>query len=37
VAPDWVHPLLGGTISDLADDARGREPDAILEVLSFEF
>ena len=37
VAPDWTHPLLGRTISDLADDARDRDPDAILDVLSFEF
>ena len=37
VAPDWTHPLLGRTISDLADDARDRDPDAILEVFSFEF
>jgi len=37
VAPDWTHPLFGRTISDLADDARGREPDAILEVSNFEF
>jgi len=36
VAPDWAHPHLGRTISDLANDARDREPDAILEVLSFE-
>jgi 2-amino-4-hydroxy-6-hydroxymethyldihydropteridine diphosphokinase len=37
VAPDWKHPLLGHTISDLADDARDREPDAILEVSNFGF
>jgi 2-amino-4-hydroxy-6-hydroxymethyldihydropteridine diphosphokinase len=37
VAPDWTHPLLGRTISDLADNARGREPDSILEVSNFEF
>jgi len=37
VAPDWTHPLIGRTISDLADDARDRYPDAILEVFSFEF
>jgi 2-amino-4-hydroxy-6-hydroxymethyldihydropteridine diphosphokinase len=36
VAPDWVHPLLGNTIEMLAELARRREPDAILEVLSFE-
>ena len=36
VAPDWMHPLLGRTISDLADEARQKEPDAILDVLSFE-
>jgi len=35
VAPDWTHPLLGRTVLELAEDARKREPDAILEVLSF--
>jgi len=37
VAPDWTHPLLGRTVLELAEDARRREPDAILEVFSFEF
>jgi len=37
VAPGWVHPLLGTTIVRLAEDARAREPDAIVGVLSFEF
>ena len=37
VAPGWVHPLLGLTIEELAEEARRREPDAILEVMSFEF
>ena len=37
VAPDWIHPLLGRSIGDLANDARGREPEAILEVSNFEF
>ena len=37
VAPDWLHPLLGLTVSELAERQRTREPDAILEVLSFEF
>jgi 2-amino-4-hydroxy-6-hydroxymethyldihydropteridine diphosphokinase len=37
VAPDWIHALHGRTIEDLATIARDREPDAILEVLSFEF
>lgn len=36
VAPDWVHPLLGITIEELAQQARQREPDGILEVLNFE-
>jgi 2-amino-4-hydroxy-6-hydroxymethyldihydropteridine diphosphokinase len=36
VAPDWKHPLLGHTIAKLAEEAREREPDAILDVLSFE-
>ena len=36
VAPNWVHPLLGRTIEDLAKEARLREPNAILEAMSFE-
>ncbi len=36
VAPNWKHPLLGHTIAKLAEQAREREPDAILDVLSFE-
>jgi len=30
VAPDWVHPLLGRTLSDLADQARATDPNALL-------
>ena len=37
VAPEWRHPLLGLTVSELVNRQRTREPDAILEVLSFEF
>ena len=37
VAPNWVHPLLGRTIEDLAIAAPDREPDAILEVMSFDY
>jgi len=37
VAPRWIHPLLGHTIETLAAQAREREPDAILGVMSFEF
>jgi 2-amino-4-hydroxy-6-hydroxymethyldihydropteridine diphosphokinase len=36
VVPNWIHPLLGRTIEDLAITAREREPDAILEVFSFD-
>jgi 2-amino-4-hydroxy-6-hydroxymethyldihydropteridine diphosphokinase len=36
IAPGWIHPLLGLTIGELADRQCVREPDAILEVLSFE-
>jgi 7,8-dihydro-6-hydroxymethylpterin-pyrophosphokinase len=28
---DWIHPLLGRTIEELAIEARQREPDAILD------
>ncbi len=37
VAPKWVHPLLGLAIEELARQARLREPDAIIEVLNYEF
>jgi 2-amino-4-hydroxy-6-hydroxymethyldihydropteridine diphosphokinase len=37
VAATWIHPLFGLTIEMLAEQAREREPDAILEVMSFEF
>jgi 2-amino-4-hydroxy-6-hydroxymethyldihydropteridine diphosphokinase len=36
IAPGWIHPLVGRTIAALAEDARRREPDAILEVIDFE-
>ena len=37
VAAAWVHPLLGITVSQLADRKRVQEPEAILEVRDFEF
>ena len=37
IAPNWVHPLLGHTIKDLAEEARLREPNAILEAISFDY
>jgi len=37
VAPGWVHPLLGRTIEALAEEARQNEPNAILEVLDFDY
>ena len=37
LVPDWVHPLLGQTIEELAEEARQREPDAILEVVDFGY
>jgi len=36
VAPDWVHPACGLTVAQLADAARLREPDAVVEVSSFD-
>jgi 2-amino-4-hydroxy-6-hydroxymethyldihydropteridine diphosphokinase len=36
LVPDWIHPLLGRSIVEFADDARSREPDAILGVLNFD-
>ena len=35
LVPNWVHPLSGRTIEALAEEARLREPDAILEVIDF--
>jgi len=37
VAPGWVHPLLGRTIEELAEEARQTDPDAIFEVMSFDY
>jgi 2-amino-4-hydroxy-6-hydroxymethyldihydropteridine diphosphokinase len=36
IAPAWVHPLVGKAVARLADEAREREPEAILEVIDFE-
>ncbi len=35
VAPNWVHPLFGLTVEELAEQARRNEPEAILEVVKF--
>lgn len=35
VAADWIHPLLGRTLADLADEARQTDPDAILSSQPF--
>jgi 2-amino-4-hydroxy-6-hydroxymethyldihydropteridine diphosphokinase len=35
LVPDWVHSVLGRTIDELTEEARHREPDAILDVLAF--
>jgi 2-amino-4-hydroxy-6-hydroxymethyldihydropteridine diphosphokinase len=37
LAPDWVHPLLGRTVLELAKEARERDPEAIIEVFNFKF
>ena len=37
VAPNWVHPLLGRTVLELANEARERDPEAIIEVFNFKF
>jgi 2-amino-4-hydroxy-6-hydroxymethyldihydropteridine diphosphokinase len=37
LVPGWVHPLLGLTVEELAEKARRRDPDAILEIFDFEF
>lgn len=36
LAPDWVHPLLGRTLADLAHDARTTNPDALLSSTPFK-
>jgi 2-amino-4-hydroxy-6-hydroxymethyldihydropteridine diphosphokinase len=36
LVPVWVHPLLGLTVEELAEKARRHEPDAILQVLSYQ-
>jgi 7,8-dihydro-6-hydroxymethylpterin-pyrophosphokinase len=35
VAADWLHPLIGRTVVELAQAARRKEPDAILEVVDW--
>lgn len=35
VAPEWVHPLLGRTLTDLAAEARRSNPDALLSSQPF--
>jgi len=36
VAPDWRHPLLGRTLADLAAEAVGINPDALISNRPFE-
>jgi 2-amino-4-hydroxy-6-hydroxymethyldihydropteridine diphosphokinase len=35
LAPDWVHPLVGGTIAELAAKARRADPDALISSAPF--
>jgi 2-amino-4-hydroxy-6-hydroxymethyldihydropteridine diphosphokinase len=35
IAAHWIHPLLGLTVEELTEEARQREPDAILDVTEF--
>ncbi len=35
-APDWLHPLLGRTLAELAADARAADPDALISSTPFE-
>jgi 2-amino-4-hydroxy-6-hydroxymethyldihydropteridine diphosphokinase len=37
LAPDWIHPVLGRTIADLADTAQGRDSGGIFDQLPFEW
>lgn len=35
VVPDWVHPLVGRTIAELADEVRQEDPDALISSEPF--
>lgn len=35
IAPEWIHPTTGQTLSDLADTARATEPDALISSEPF--
>lgn len=35
VAPGWVHPLIGRTLAELADEIRAANPDALISCESF--
>jgi 2-amino-4-hydroxy-6-hydroxymethyldihydropteridine diphosphokinase len=37
LAPEWIHPVLGRTIADLADTAQGRDSGGIFDQLPFEW
>ena len=37
VAKDWIHPILGVTVGDLADAALQEDPEAIIGISSIEF
>lgn len=37
LAPDWVHPANGKTLSELSDQAVARDPGAILGRVSFDW
>lgn len=36
IAPHWVHQVLGRSLLELCEEARDREPDAILDVSDFK-
>jgi 2-amino-4-hydroxy-6-hydroxymethyldihydropteridine diphosphokinase len=36
VAPEWKHPLLGCTITELAHEARDRDPEGVISVNPFD-
>jgi len=35
IAPDWIHPLIGRALAELAREAEERDPNAILGVEAF--
>jgi len=37
LTPDWIHPLFGRTIGELAEEVRNADPDALISSEAFEW